>query len=128
MRMLFLAVFVSLVGCGTSPTGEEGESGTRYQISETAKEVRQGVELIIRFDDAKTAFVGTVKNTTSSDVEQVRVEVHLSNGTELGPTPRVELKAGETKDVLLEARGQSFTWYSVHVELGSGDHGSEGGD
>ena len=97
MRMLFLAVFVSLVGCGTSPTGEEGESGTRYQISETAKEVRQGVELIIRFDDAKTAFVGTVKNTTSSDVEQVRVEVHLSNGTELGPTPRVELKAGETK-------------------------------
>ena len=85
MRMLFLAVFVSLVVCGTSPTGEEGESGTRYQISETAKEVRQGVELIIRFDNARTAFAGTVKNTTSSAVEQVRVEVHLSNGTELGP-------------------------------------------
>ena len=128
MRMLFLAVFVLLAGCGASPTGEEGESGTRYQISETAKEVRQGVELIIRFDSAKTAFTGTVKNTTSSAVGQVRVEVHLSNGVELGPTPRVELKAGETTNVLLDARGQSFTWYSVHVELGSGDHGSEGGD
>lgn len=68
------------------------------------------MEFIIRFEDARTAFTGTVKNTTSSAVKQVRVEVHLSNGAELGPTPRVELKAGDTKDVFLEGREQSFTW------------------
>ena len=68
MRRLFLAALVSLVGCGTSPTGKDGESVAQYQVSETAKEVLQGVEFIIRFEDARTAFTGTVKNTTSSAV------------------------------------------------------------
>ena len=43
----------------------------------------------------------------------------LSNGVELGPTPRVDLAPGETRPVELDARGQTFTHYSVHVEIGS---------
>ena len=49
----------------------------------------------------------------------MRVEIHLSNGTELGPTPRVGLGPNETKSVMLDASGENFNWYSVHVELGS---------
>lgn len=99
--------------------GESGESGTQYAISDTATEVRAGVRLIISYNSTQEAFSGTVENTTNATVTQVRVEIHLSNGVELGPTPRVDLAAGETKPVELDARGQTFTHYSVHVELGS---------
>ena len=99
--------------------GESGEFGTQYAISDTATEVRAGVRLIISYNSTQEAFSGTVENTTNATVTQVRVEIHLSNGVELGPMPRVDLAAGETKPVELDARGQTFTHYSVHVELGS---------
>ena len=123
---------LGVLGCSGSPTepsGEEhgpegqgsesGESGTQYAISETATEVRAGVRLIISYNSTQQVFSGTVENTTNATVTQVRVEVHLSNGVELGPTPRVDLAPGETKPVELDARGQTFTHYSVHVEIGS---------
>lgn len=66
------------------------------------------------------AFTGTVHNTTSATVSDVRVEIHLSDGVEPGPTPRQDLAAQEQSDVRLDGRGQSFTIWSVHVELGSG--------
>ena len=118
---------LGILGCSGSPTepsegqgGEQGESGTQYAISETATEVRAGVRLTISYNSTQQVFSGTVENTTNATVTQVRVEVHLSNGVELGPTPRVDLAPGETKPVDLDARGQTFTHYSVHVELGSG--------
>ena len=99
--------------------GEPGESGTRYGLSETAREVRSGVEWIARYDREHQIFTGTVRNTTNATVDQVRVEVHLSNGVELGPTPRVDLAPGETKSITLDARGQNFTSFAIHAELGS---------
>ena len=83
-------------------------------------DVRSGVELIVDYDSTREVFSGTVRNTTSAPVTQVRVEIHLSNGVELGPTPRVDLPAGETHSVELDARGQTFSWFTVHVEIGSG--------
>ena len=65
---------------GEGRRGEPEESGTQYGLSDTAKEVRSGVELIVRFDGARRAFSGTVKNGTDATVRRVRVEVHLSNG------------------------------------------------
>ena len=119
-------------GCSDSPTapsgeehgpegsgGEQGESGTQYAISETATEVRDGVRLIISYDSTQQMFTGTVENTTNATVTQVRVEVHLSNGVELGPTLNVDLAPEETKSVELDAQGQTFTHFSVHVETGS---------
>ena len=132
LRTLVIAAALAAVNCNGTPTapsevhgpegqgGESGESGTQYAISETATEVRAGVRLIISYNSAQQVFSGTVENTTNATVTQVRVEVHLSNGVELGPTPRVNLAAGETKSVELDARGQTFTHYSVHVEIGSG--------
>ena len=126
-------VALGVLGCSGSPTepsgeghglegqgGESGESGTRYTPSETAREVRNGVELIVNYDSTRQWFTGTVRNTTSATVTQVRVEVHLSNGVELGPTPRVDLAAGETRSIELDAGGQTFSWFTIHVEIGSG--------
>ena len=130
LRIIIIAA-IGAISCNGTPTepsevhgpegqgGESGESGTQYAISEMATEVRAGVRLIISYNSAQQVFSGTVENTTSATVTQVRVEIHLSNGVELGPTPRVDLAAGETKPVELDAGGQSFTHYSVHVEIGS---------
>lgn len=128
-----LVLAAALVGCGDSPTGpsevhgreggnggEAGESGMQYGIDETARESRAGVDLVMAFDRGQAAFTGTVTNTTAAAVDQVRVEIHLSNGVELGPTPRVTLAAGEVRDVRLDGAGQTFTTWSVHVEIGPG--------
>ncbi len=107
-----------------SEHGEEaGESGTRYGVSETARETRDEVELVLRFDAAAGAFVGTVTNAGPDPVSQVRVEVHLSDGPELGPTPRISLAPGETSSVQLAAEGQRFETWTTHVEIGEGEHG-----
>ena len=108
-------------GCPVSGSGsgEPGESGTQYGLSDTAREVRSGVELIAGYDRESQMFTGTVQNKTNATVRQVRVEVHLSNGVELGPTPRVDLAPGETKSITLDATGQNFTCFSIHVELGA---------
>ena len=67
---------------GESEAGEE--SGTQYGVNETYDEVRAGARLIISYDADSNTFNGSVENTTSSTLTQVRVEVHLSNGIELG--------------------------------------------
>ncbi len=104
--------------------GEEGESGTQYALADTAEEIRSGIELSISYDSTSEVFNGTVTNTTDATIETVRVEIHLSNGVELGPTPTVDLAAGESKGVELDAGSQTFTTFSAHVEIGSGEHGS----
>lgn len=106
-------------GCDSSPT-EPGESGTQYQLSETARESRSGVDLVLRYDPPNETFTGTLTNTTSTPVADVRVEIHLSNGVELGPTPRITIGPGETSPVELDARTQSFNMFSVHIEIGPG--------
>ena len=81
---------------GEGQRGEPGESGTQYRRSQIASETREGVVLVIAYDSARDAFIGTVRNTNNRTVQHVRVEMHLSNGVELGPTPRADLAAGET--------------------------------
>ena len=66
----------------------------------------------------KMRFSGTERNTTSQTVRDVRVEIHLSNGVEPGPTPRVGLSAGETRPVELDGRGQTFDGWTVHMKAG----------
>ena len=131
VSLVLFAAFLA-VGCSGTPTalaethgpegtgGESGESGTQYAPGDEARELRGGVELGMRFDQGAETCSGTVRNTTNQTVRDVRVEIHLSNGVELGPTPRVDLSGVETRAVELDARGQTFNWWTVHVELGSG--------
>ena len=100
--------------------GEKGESGTQFSSADTAKEIRSGVELVMNYDGSRGVFTGMVTSMTNATVTKVRVEIHLSNGVELGPAPNVDLVAGETKSVELDASNQSyFTAYSIQFEMGS---------
>ena len=104
---------------GSSGSGEVGEeSGTQFTLSETFDAIRAGARLILSYDSAASAFVGTVENTTSATLSRVRVEVHLSNGIELGPTTPVDLAPGESVDITLPATSQLFTSWSAHPEVG----------
>ena len=99
--------------------GESGEeSGTQLGLGDTYDAVRGGARLIIAYDRGRNAFVGTVRNVTNGVLELVRVEVHLSNGIELGPTTPVDLAPGQVADVVLEASEQPFESWSAHPEVG----------
>ncbi len=111
---------------GSESEGEE--TGPRLTINETYNAVRNGVRLILAYDSASSSFIGTVENVTNKTVFSVRVEVHLSNGTELGPTSPIDLEIGDKADVKMSDEGHSFTWWKTHAETGEGEHGGEHGD
>ena len=150
--MLIILALISGIGCESSdhdedgehdangegtahlPSHEEGggegeESGQQFAKDETYDHVRNGVRLKLAYDAPTNAFVGTVENTTNQTVSRVRVEVHLSNGIELGPTTPTDLAPGQKVNVELSAAGQDFNEWSAHPETGSSEHGGgEGHD
>ena len=101
---------------GTSGEGEE--SGTQYGLDDTYDNVRAGARLIVSYDAGSNTFRGTVENTTTGTLARVRVEVHLSNGIELGPTTPVDLAPGDKVEVSLEASTQPFETWNAHPEVG----------
>ena len=76
----------------------------------------------MNYDAASNSFIGTVENTTNNVLNQVRIEIHLSNGTELGPTTPIDLAPGEVVDVKLPATAAPFTGWTPHAEVGGGEH------
>ncbi len=100
------------------------EDGTALTLDEPYDTVRKGARLIMAYDAQSNAFNGTVENTTDENLRQVRVEVHLSNGIELGPTTPVDLAAGESTDVVLTATAEPFNGWTPHAEVGRDEHGS----
>ena len=108
--------------------GSEEASGANLAPDETFDAVRGGARLIMNYDAAGNAFTGTVENTTNNVLTNVRIEVHLSNGTELGPTTPVELAPGQVMDVNLPSTAASFTGWIAHAEVGSQGSDSAGGE
>ncbi len=128
-------------GEGSGSEGAEGAGGseeaTANQLApdETFDMVRSGARLIMNYDPATNAFAGTVENTTNNTLTRVRIEVHLSNGTELGPTAPFDLAAGQTAPITLQSTQASFTGWIAHAEVGNpegaetgGESGGEGGN
>ena len=107
--------------------GSEEASGANLAPDETFDAVRGGARLILNYDAASNAFTGTVENTTGNVLTNVRIEVHLSNGTELGPTTPVDLAPGQIMDVNLPSTAASFTGWIAHAEVGSGAEGGQAG-
>ena len=105
-----------------SADGED--AGGAYALDETYDEVRGGARLILAYDTTNNTFSGTVENTTDDVLQSVRVELHLSNGVELGPTTPIDLAPGEQADVMMDATNMVFDSWSTHVEVGLGEHGS----
>ena len=104
-------------GAESGGEGDE-ESATQYAMNATYDETRAGARLILTYEAGANAFVGTVINTTDATQKSVRVEVHLSNGTELGPTVPTDLAPGESASVSLPATEESFSTWSAHPEVG----------
>ena len=115
--------------------GEEGSGANQLAPDETFDMVRGGARLILGYDAASNSFKGTVENTTGGTLDRVRIEVHLSNGTELGPTTPVDMAPGEVRTITLPSTQASFTGWVAHAEVGggegsggeaAGEHGSGG--
>lgn len=120
---------------GGEGRGEQGgtgeESGKRLEKGQIWDETRNGAHLVLAYDENSQSFKGTLKNTSAETLSQVRVEVHLSGGVELGPTKRTNLGSGATIQVELSAAGHEFTWWTTHPEQGNEEGhgpGHEGGD
>ena len=62
-----------------------------------------------------------MENTTNGVLTRVRIEVHLSNGAELGPTTPTDMAPGEVLAIDLPATQESFTGWTAHAEVGGGD-------
>ena len=54
--------------------------------------------------------------------------MHLSNGTELGPTTPVDMAPGQTLRVILHSTQAPFTGWVAHAEIGGGEGGESGGE
>ena len=80
---------------------EGEEAGARIAKDGIHDEVRKGARLILAFDAKSSSFIGTVENVTDKTLSRVRVEVHLSNGKELGPTKPIDLAPGKKVEVKL---------------------------
>lgn len=133
MPLMFpLLAIILILGCGDETTellpnsehsegshNEEGEeSNTQYGITDSFDETRSGARLLLLYDPNTSSFVGSVENTTGNILKNVRVEVHLSNGTELGPTTPRDLSPSESMKIELDATGQAFDTWSAHPEVG----------
>jgi hypothetical protein len=104
---------------------EGDEAGPRLTVDDTYSTERNGIQLNLAYDSESSSFIGTVENITKETIQSVRVEVHLSNGMELGPTKPVDLESGDIVKVKLPAEGQSFKWWKAHPEAGEGEHEHE---
>ena len=102
-------------------TGDE-ESSVQLGLTDTYDQTRNGVRLILSYDQARHAFTGTVQNVTDQTLRGVRVEVHQSNGIELGPTTPTDLRPGSVVRVTLLAEGTFDRWVA-HPEVDSGGEG-----
>ncbi len=105
--------------------GSEEGSGATLALDETFDEVRGGARLILNYDAPSNSFKGFVQNTTNSVLTDVRIEVHLSNGTELGPTTSIDMPPGAVAVVNMPATQEAFTGWIAHAEVGSGGGGGE---
>ena len=109
------------------PGGEEGGGADALRLDETHDAVRSGARLILKYHAPSNSFKGTVENTTNGVLDRVRVEIHLSNGTELGPTTPTDMAPDKVVSINLPATSAPFTGWTTHVEVGTGDEGSESG-
>ena len=119
---------------GGGESGSEGSGGGEEASAnmlapdETFDMVRGGARLIMSYDAPSNSFKGTVENTTNNTLRQVRIEVHLSNGVELGPTTPIDMASGEVRAVDMAATAAPFTGWTPHAEVGSGEGGQAGSE
>ncbi|MCL3782677.1 hypothetical protein EMN47_20010 [Prolixibacteraceae bacterium JC049] len=135
LKVLGTALLIQMIllgACfGQEHKGEKHgeEDGTQFTQQQTYNVIKKGVRLILKYNKSQETFIGIMENVSKKKVKRARVEVHLSNGVELGPSKPKDLKVGEKIKVTLKAKGQVFKTWSTHAEVGSNEHGhGEGGE
>jgi len=118
-RPVSIFLFLALVFCVAA-------SAKQYGKDQTYNQVRNGARLNLVYVADSNSFIGSVENTTAKTLTKVRVEVHLSNGTELGPTKPTDLAPGQKMRVELKATKREFDTWSAHPESGNDEHGKDG--
>ena len=118
LLIIMIAGMAFIISACTSSGSSDEESGIELALDETYDQVRNGVRLVLSFNPDVNSFNGFVENTTGETLERVRVEVHLSNGVELGPTTPVDLAPGEIQDIKLSAKNFEFDSWTAHPEVG----------
>lgn len=113
---------------GAAGSGSEEGSSAQLAPNETFNMVRSGAHLVMGYDAASNSFMGTVQNTTNTVLTRVRIEVHLSNGTELGPTTPMNMAPGAVAQVILPSTQASFSSWIAHAEVGGAEGGQAGGE
>lgn len=130
--LIVIAVMLTaglIIGCSGVDYGVNGEeSNIELVLNERYDKVRNGARLILAYDAQSNSFKGTVENTTDQTLEQVRLEVHLSNGTELGPITPAALSPGEKRGIELAATSNDFDRWTAHPEVGNHGSGGENGE
>ena len=104
-----------------SPSEGE-EDGTLYSIDYKYDKEENGVRLILSYETEENRFIGSIENVSDETIENIRVEIHLSNGKELGPTNPANLKPGERREAQLDTSGEEFETWSTHAEVGTSEH------
>ena len=104
-------------------SGEGEEGGADYKINEIYNVTKKGIQLLLKYNKTTNEFKGFIQNKTSKSIERARVEIHLSNGIELGPTIPMTLKSRQKKEIIIKATEKGFSSWSTHVEVGSNEHG-----
>lgn len=107
---------------------EKGENSAKiYALNESYEVVRNGARLNLAYDTKRDSFIGTIENITDKTLERVQVDVHLSNGTDLGPTTFTNLSPGEKKDIELMTTSKNFEGWIAHPhDERSGVHSQKG--
>ncbi len=112
------------IGGGASDTSGDGEmedeSGKIWNINDLAGEVVDGIRLIMHYDAAQNAFIGSIENTNTTTVSKVRVEIHIFDSSEnrivLGPTTPVDMVTGDVRSVILTApQSMTIVTFSMHL-------------
>ena len=121
------AIGPGLIGCGSdsepgvyryAPLGEGSEPPPDLTPFDTLRLLRDGAQMTLSYDLLANAFTGTVENTTAATLRSVTVEIHLSNGTTLGPTVPIDLASSQVVDISIAAGVRPFTLWSASLQVG----------
>ena len=117
--VLLAVTSITAVACISNNHPIDGEApDVELTLDDTYDQVRNGARLVLTHEADSNSFNGFVENTTDELLPLVRVEVHLSNGLELGPTSPVDLAPGESVAVRLLAKNFIFDTWTAHLKVG----------
>jgi len=99
---------------GGAATADEGNApGTFIPVTDTWDSVRDGLHVVLSYDEGLDAFKGMITNNTSGTLCDAQVSVQLENGPDLGPSTPVDLDAGAARPVEIRVDGEPVQFFAA---------------